>query len=120
MAKEDAVQDVVQEVGDLEWETVAEESGAPLDLSEVGMMFIGEYAGRELIDPTGNPDDSFFQHKFRASDGMLYVVNGGYKLNVGLESIENGSLVRITRALDIPMSDPGKNPMKDYRIEVAK
>lgn len=104
----------------LDFETVVEESGAPIDFSEVGAVFVGEYLGAEEITPTANEEDAFTQHKFRDSDETIRVCNGGYKLNVGLETVEKGAIVRITRTADVPMSDPGKNAMKDFRIEVAK
>lgn len=107
-------------LSDTDFETVVEESGAPIDFTEVGSVFIGEYLGPEEIDPTGKEEDQFTQHKFRDDDGAVRVVNGGYKLNVGLEGVGKGAIVRITRTNDVPMSDPGKNPMKDFRIEVAK
>lgn len=105
---------------ELEFNTVMEESGVPILFEEIGDVFVGQYLGPTEIDPTGEPEDAFTQHKFRDADGTIRVVNGGYKLNVGLEGIESGTIVRITRAHDVPINDPGKNPMKDYRIEVAK
>ena len=110
----------IQNMNDLEFETVVEESGAPIDFSEVGTVFVGEYLGAEEINPTGDEADAFTQHKFRDAENAVRVCNGGYKLNVGLEAVEAGKIVRITRTTDVPMSDPGKNAMKDFRIEVAK
>lgn len=104
----------------LQFETVVEEAGLPIEFENVGDSFVGEYLGATEIDPTGNPEDAFTQHKFRDDQGRVRVVNGGYKLNVGLEVVGEGAIVRITRADDVPMSDAGKNPMKDYRIDVAK
>lgn len=105
---------------DMEFETVVEESGAPIEFENVNDQFVGEYLGNEVINPTGNEEDAFTVHKFRDSSGAVRKTNGGYKLNVGLEGIAVGTVVRITRVTDVPISDPGKNPMKDYRIEAAK
>ena len=105
---------------ELTFETVVEESGAPILFENIGDVFVGMYLGAVEIRPTENDEDSFLQHKFRDSAGAVRVINGGYKLNVGLETVESDTVVRITRAADVPMSDPGRNPMKDYRIEAAK
>lgn len=105
---------------DLKFETVAEEAGVPIDFSQVGNSFVGEFITSEEIRPDGwEEKDYFTQHKFRDAEGVVRVVNGGYKLNVGLEGIEPGAVVRITRTPDVPMGDAGKNDMKDYRVEVA-
>lgn len=110
----------IQNFSDAEFETVVEESGTPIDFEAVGASFVGEYLGAENINPTGKDEDAFTVHKFRDTDGNVRTHNGGYKLNAGLEGIAKGAVVRITRTDDVPMSDPGKNAMKDYRIEVAK
>lgn len=110
----------VQSFSDVEFETVVEESGTPIDFAEVGAQFTGVYLGADNINPTGNDEDAFTVHKFRDAEGNVRTHNGGYKLNVGLEGIAKGTVVRITRTDDVPMSDPGKNAMKDYRIEAAK
>jgi hypothetical protein len=110
----------IQKMDDLVFETVVEESGVPIDFSEVGAVFVGEYLGAEEINPTGKDEDAFTQHKFRDPEGVTRVCNGGYKLNVGLEGIAKAAIVRITRTGDVPMSDPAKNAMRDFRIEVGK
>lgn len=104
----------------LDFETVVEESGTPIEFPEPGAVFVGEYLGANEVNPTGKEEDAFTVHRFRDSDGNVRTINGGYKLNVGLEAIDKSAIVRITRTQDLPMSDPGKNPMKDYRIDVAK
>lgn len=112
----------VEEVADVnEWETVAEESGSPIDFDEVGDSFIGHYLGSEIIAPEGwKEEDYFTQHRFRDGDGNVRTINGGYKLNEALPKVTHGAKVRITRTPNVEMSDAGKNPMKDYRVEVAK
>lgn len=110
----------VTEVSEDQWSTVAEESGTPLDFSEVGSQFVGVYLGSNVIQPDGwSEADAFTRHAFKGADGITYVINGGFKLNDGLAKVTPGETVRITRTPDVPMADKGKNPMKDYRIEVA-
>ena len=110
----------IDEVKEDEWETVAEESGSPIEFAGVGSSFVGTYLGKSVIAPTDDPNDSFTQLKFRDEEGNVRVINAGYKLLTSFESIEVGKRVRITRTADVPMSDPGKNAMKDYRVDVAR
>jgi len=111
----------ITNVDEAAWENVVEESGSPIAFENVGDVFIGKLLGNELIQPESFKEEDYFtQWKFRDTDGNVRVLNGGYKLNEALEIIAVDSLVRITRVQDIPMNDPGKNDMKDYRIEVAK
>jgi hypothetical protein len=108
-------------VSDADWETVVEESGSPISFENVGDQFIGEYLGRTVIEPEGWKEEDYFpQFKFKDTEGNVRTINGGYKLNESLELIAIGSLVRITRTPDVELNDPGKNAMKDYKIEVAK
>ena len=118
----DTAAENVQEVhSDSEWETVASESGSPITF-DVGTVFVGTFLGIEHIVPPSatKPEDEFDQAKFSDAEGLTRTINLGYKLKEGLEEVEPGKLVRITRMDDIPMNDPKKNDLKDYRIEVAK
>lgn len=117
-----AASDRVTEVQDQnEWETVAEESGTPIDLSEVGSQFVGIYLGSELIAPEGWDEREYFtQHRFSDANGEIRTINEGAKLRDALKKVQPRAKVRITRTADVPMSDAGKNPMKDYRVEVAR
>jgi hypothetical protein len=104
-----------------EWETVAPESGTPLSF-DIGTVFVGEFRGIKHIVPpnSSSPDDEFDQALFTDENGQTRTINLGYKLHEGLSGIEEGKKVRITRMDDIPMNDPKKNDLKDYRVEVAK
>jgi hypothetical protein len=111
----------IQNVSGDEWETLVEESGKPLSFENEGDQFVGTYVGSRQIEPDGwDEKDYFLQHQFRDDAGMLHVINGGYKLNESLTPDVEGKKVRITRTADVEINDPGKNAMKDYRIEVAK
>lgn len=104
-----------------EWETVAEESGEPIKF-EIGESFVGTFVGiRHIVPPNStDPKDEFDQLTFKDSEGNVRTINGGYKLLETFNQVEEGKRVRITRTPDVPMGDPGKNDMKDYRVEVAK
>jgi hypothetical protein len=104
-----------------EWETVVSESGSPITF-DVGTAFVGEFLGIDHIVPPNatSEDDEFDQAKFKDSEGNTRVINLGYKLNEALKDVAAGKNVRITRMADVPTKDPGKNDMKDYRVEVAK
>lgn len=112
----------VKHASDSEWETVAEESGSPLTFDEVGAQFIGTFKGTKHIVPPNaqKEEDEFDQLVFTDEAGDTRTVNAGYKLLEAFGEIAEGSKVRITRTPDVDMNDPGKNPMKDYRVEVAK
>lgn len=120
MATKDA--ENVQGATDSEWEVVSEESGSPIRFESVGDQFIGTFTGKHHIVPPNStdPTDEFDQLHFKDADNNVRTINAGYKLLEAFEDIEPGSKVRITRTPDVPMNDPGKNDMKDYRVEVAK
>lgn len=105
-----------------QWETVASESGTPIDFSQEGTVFVGTFNGISHIVPpnASSQDDEFDQAKFTDADGFTKTTNVGFKLREALKDVEVGKKVRITRMQDVPSSDPGKNAMKDYRVEVAK
>jgi hypothetical protein len=108
-----------------EWETVAPESGTPIRF-EVGDVFTGHFQGiKHIVPPNAKTekeieDQSFDQALFTDENGQTRTINLGYKLREALDGVENGKRVRITRMEDVPMNDPGKNDLKDYRVEVAK
>lgn len=118
MAKEETPQP--PQASEEEWETVAEESGSPILFEEIGAQFIGVYIGRQDITPSDDPEDAFVQLKFRDSDDNVRTINAGYKLLDAFAGIGEGQKVRITRTPDVPMNDPKKNDMKDYRVDVAR
>jgi hypothetical protein len=118
----DTKADNVTTVSDEEWETVAEESGSPIRFENVGDIFVGVFNGiRHIVPPKATkPEDEFDQLLFRDAEGNGRTINAGYKLLEAFGNIEVEKKVRITRVPDVPMNDPGKNDMKDYRVEVAR
>lgn len=105
-----------------EWEVVAQESGTKIDFDGPGAQFIGTYLGvRHIVPPNStDPNDEFDQLQFNDAEGQIRTINAGYKLLEAFASIDAGKKVRITRTEDVQMNDPGKNDMKDYRVEVAR
>lgn len=104
-----------------EWEVVRQESGSPISF-DVGESFVGQFLGIEHIVPpnSSDPSDEFDQAKFKDAEGNTRTINLGYTLNEALRGIEPGKRVRITRMADVPMNDPKKNDLKDYRVEVGR
>lgn len=121
MAETKEAENVQNVHSEAEWETVHEESGSPLTF-DVGTQFVGEFLGiRHIVPPnSSNPDDEFDQAQFKDAEGNTRTINLGYTLAEALEGVEKGKMVRITRMADVPMNDPKKNDLKDYRVEVAK
>lgn len=109
----------IQNVSDYEFETVVSESGRKIELPNAGDSFVGTFDGANLVEPSENEDDHFTRLMFSDADGDVRYLNAGAKLLLAFESILTGSVIRLTYVGEIPMSDPGKNPMKDYRVEVG-
>jgi hypothetical protein len=109
---------------DWEFETVADASPTVVIFDTVGDQFVGQYKGKELIDPgTVDPEtgksSAFERFVFKGRDGELYAIPMSYKLNDAMEDIDNDKWVRITYVKDIPTGRK-LNPMKDFVVEVKK
>jgi hypothetical protein len=115
------VMGALKPVSDYEFATVVEESGYKIEFPTPGSSFVGIYKGAEEVKPESAKDESdwFTRLLFEDTDEKTGYINAGAKLMIGFEGIEAGSVVRITYVGDVEMSDPGKNPMKDYRVEVG-
>lgn len=101
------------------WETVSDESPTRIIFDTIGDQFIGTYLGHELIDdPAGG--EPFDYIMIRGTDGHLYSASAGYKLKDAFESVNEGDLVRITYVKDVDMGKEGRNPMKDYKVDVKR
>lgn len=107
-----------------EWDTVVDEAPIRIIMDTVGDAFIGDYDGVEHIPAEQNiskdhPEgEAFDLITFRGLDGRRYALNKSVKLERAMEAIEVGSRVRVTLMKEIP-TDRG-NPMKDYKVDVAK
>lgn len=103
---------------DTGWTTVTEESATRIIFDKVGDEFIGAYLGHDLVQ--GEYDYVLF----RGTDGNLYSMSCGYKLQDAFGSavdetagkIAEGTTVRLTYVKDVPMGT-GRNPMKDIKVD---
>lgn len=112
------------------WETVVEEAGIKVQFTEPGDVFIGVYLSTETItDPNAKDgeDEEFLAANFTGIYpeevvGKPCQMFPGWKLRNALESakVNTGDTVRITYVKDIDMSGSGRNPMKDFRVEVKR
>lgn len=136
MARTQAPTPVVDEVDDLtarmnavndstEWETVTEASPTKIIFDTIGDRFIGTYQGElniaaEMNITKDHPEgEAFDMYLFRGVDGELYSVNKSYKLMMGLDGVDIGTLCRLTYVADIP-TGRGLNPMKDITLDVKR
>jgi hypothetical protein len=107
-----------------EWETIYEESPTTVIMDAIGDTLIGTYEGVQHIEPmdekTGQPShEPFDRFLFRGHDGDLYALNSSYQLRKAIEDVKIGSVVKITLSKFIE-TNRKQNPLKDYRIQVAK
>jgi hypothetical protein len=109
------------EATDEGWETVSDESPTRIIFDEIGDVFIGTYEGHEYItDPNEPESDPFDYIKIRGTDGKPYIASAGFRLIQAFEKIEPGSMVRITYVKDVDMGVAGRNPMKDYKVDIKR
>jgi hypothetical protein len=100
--------------GNVQWQTAVAESGDQIVFDKIGDEFIGQFVAARTAQ---NDGEDFTILTFIGVDGKPYQTNAGWKLQEGFSDIEPGTIVRITYVKDV---DTGrKDPMKDYRIEVA-
>lgn len=111
--------DNIAELDSEGWETAVEESGSPIVFINYGDSFAGKFTGTQVITPEetgGKTDKPFNKHFFKDADGNVKYILGGYKLDEALAKISPQTVCRITFVGEVDMG-PGKNPMKDYRLE---
>lgn len=101
---------------DDEWTTVQEESATRIIFDTIGDQFIGTFLGLESI-PHPETGEAMDYLMFRGTDGELYSTSAGYKLTEACKKVQPGQMVRITYVKEVPIG-PGRNPMKDYRVDV--
>ena len=105
----------------VQWETAVPEIGDQIVFDTIGDVFIGLYLGtRSVLAEPDDPKSVFKVLMFTGVDGKPYQINAGWKLESAFDSanVPERAIVRITYVKDV---DTGrKDPMKDYRVEVAK
>lgn len=114
---------------DFQWEKVATETPTAIEM-KIGEFFIGKYEGPVDVHTENVSDNS------TASDGqpgftiqtwreitndMLVSLPNSYKLEQGLRegNVQPGDITKVTYVKDVKMG-PGRNPMKDFTIHVAR
>jgi hypothetical protein len=119
-----------------QWETVHTETGDQLVFDTVGDLYIGVYAGHEIIYPDpNNPDPDkarkwFIQLKWTDPDGAKFT-NAGYELRAAYidtiidpagelivtDKIPIGSMTRneLKKLVDVDQ----QSEMKSFRVDVA-
>lgn len=112
------------------WSTVVEEAGIKVQFDKPGDVFVGIYLNMETItdpNPKEGEDGEFLAASFTGIfpaevTGKPCQIFPGWKLRNALESakVAAGDTVRITYVKDIDMSGNGRNPMKDFRVEVKR
>lgn len=103
------------------WETRSDGIAHKLDL-QVGESFTGEFRGFvsvkiEQADGTIKPA-TWAEFREHGSD-VLYSLSASYVIDKALRDVAIGSMVRLERLPDVDLGKPGRNPVKDYRVQVA-
>jgi len=100
------------------WETVAE-TRTKIIFDEDGDQFTGTWEGfQNIIDP--NTGETYEYANFREDGTNLPVTtSASYALKAGLESVQLGELVRVTRTGTTDMGK-GKNPMNNFKVQVKR
>ena len=97
------------------WETVEEASGLPWRPTVIGEAITGVLSNRrEVVDEERG--ETWTSHTITLDNGDIVRPPAGYKVTQGLLACNVGDVVRITYLGEVPMG-PGKNPMRDYRIQ---
>jgi hypothetical protein len=124
------------DTGEYRWDTVHTEAGDQLVFDTVGDLYIGIYAGHEVIYPDpNNPDPDkakkwFVQLKWTDPDGAKFT-NAGYELRIAYtettlgsdgqpivtDKIAVGSMTRneLKKLVDVDQ----QSEMKSFRVDVA-
>lgn len=110
------------DASEVQWETAVPETGDQIVFDTIGDQFIGLYLGMRgvTVEEKDGRESVFKVLMFTGTDGKPYQINAGWKLESAFDSaaVPERAIVRITYVKDV---DTGRNdPMKDYRVEVAK
>jgi hypothetical protein len=124
------------DTGEYRWDTVHTEAGDQLVFDTVGDLYIGIYAGHEVIYPDpNNPDPDkakkwFVQLKWTDPDGAKFT-NAGYELRIAYTETTLGSDGQPIVTDKIPVGSMTRNElkklvdvdqqseMKSFRVDVA-
>lgn len=101
-----------------QFETVADESPDRIIFDTFGDQFVGTYVGPQMVD-LGDDEEGKYLVFRQQEDQHLYMMSASYKLDRAFAEISPGALCRITYVKDIEVGN-GRNPMKDFKVEVAK
>lgn len=112
-----------------EWadaETIADESPSVIVFDQVGDVFIGRYAGKEIITPEDGETEPFRQDRFRVvtplgdlHEGDWAAIRPGFQLRDAFDKLQPGDVVRIEYLKDIPTGRK-LNPLKDFKVQVRR
>lgn len=99
-----------------QWETVAE-ARTKVIFDEDGDVLTAVWEGfEEITDP--NTGEIYLYANFREDDQPV-TTSAGYQLKRALDKVPVGKLVRLTRTGSTEVAK-GKNPMTDFKVQVAK
>lgn len=103
-----------------QFQTHVAETGDQIVFDTIGDTFTGIYTGYEIGCKDGGTEaDEFTVLQFRGEDGKPYQTNAGWKLRKAfVNRVDSGSLVRITYVKDVATNSV--QPMKDFRVEIAR
>lgn len=131
MAEAKTAANLSQVTTDGEWETVVEEQGIQIDLSDPGDSFVGIYKGMRQVETEdlNNPGQKRTSnlYEFTGEDGKTYNLWGSHKLDsafgYGDYAVEYppnaGDTVRVTFTKKLEI-DGGRRSLKDYRVQVKR
>jgi hypothetical protein len=116
-----------------QWDTVHTEAPDQVEFDDLGDMLIGVYAGHEIVypDPEKEPAKFFVQLRWTVPGGAVFV-NAGHELRNAYTTTVYDPEGRPTITDKIPVGsmtrnelrktvDTGKkDPMKSYRVDVAR
>lgn len=116
-----------------QWETVHVEAADQLVFDTPGDLYIGIYAGHEIIypDPEKHPEEWFVQLKWTDPQGAKFT-NAGYELRNAYTETTYNDEGRPTVTDKIPVGTMTRNelmklvdvdqasPMKSFRVDVAQ
>jgi hypothetical protein len=111
-----------------EWadaDVLSDESPSVITFDTIGDVFIGRYRGSETVTP--EEGETFRQDRFTVagdqpglSNGAIVAIRPGYQLREAFDKLQAGDLVRIEYLKDIPTGKPGRNDLKDFKVQVRR